>query len=244
MTKEYVLNDTLPQTYAHIVLAALEFFYFFCLEDESNQDEVFAHLDLLLEATHPLRSRCDQETRVKCVGILSKFLSQSRNMSLKLSVTQIRRMLEFSGGLREEYIGLLGSIVKYDGEPLTRNQNIVLKLLVERKDIYVQESAMLHSLVKEKTASTGPLDLVFRCYLTIYGEETVTKITSFGGEEEEDQEASSIYYIELFRLLASCYDVKNRPTQLVRKHFDEYIDLQKLFHIESAIDYFDKQSDS
>nr|KAJ3421656.1 hypothetical protein HK105_002785 [Polyrhizophydium stewartii] len=135
-----------------LLLSCFQFLRAFARKNRDHQQLVFGQLDLLIEALHPTRSACHRDTLAKCLRLLGDFLNENVALCLKVRDTQIRRILEFSGGRREEYIILLRKIIKVEGKVLKRNQNLVLRLCMERRDAYVPTDRLyfiFHDVLRE-----------------------------------------------------------------------------------------------
>lgn len=217
---------------SELLTAAFEFLHNYALDNENHQEYIFLNLDTLLEATHPLRSGCTNAQRERCVSIISEFLSKNPSMCSEISVSQVRRILELSGGRRVEYIKLLIAITEVEGKIIKRNQNLVMKLIAERKEIYVDMERLTELLLRgsqnedaddesmpqsrdedenESSENVGPPQIVIRGL-----SEDILKITP-SEHVEKILETETTYFKNLLTLMSICCKEKNKMMQTVNK---------------------------
>ncbi|KAJ3226355.1 hypothetical protein HK099_005063 [Clydaea vesicula] len=216
LTADMSLNILSPsQKHSKVLYAAFEFLYCYSLGNEDHQENIFQHFDLLIEAVHPLRSGCDDTTRKLCVGLLGDFLAQSATICLKISASQIRRILELSGGQREEFILLLSKIIKIDGKTLKRNQNLIVKILMENRETYIRDVELLQNNKPQENGDTKG-DVVQIIVNNIDDE------YSEGVFLEKGKVPRLVYYSKLLNMLSLCYDEKNKSMQSVTNKETQY----------------------
>ncbi|KAJ3091045.1 hypothetical protein HK102_001865 [Quaeritorhiza haematococci] len=220
-----------------VLLAAFEFLHKFAHRNRNHQMIVFSHLDMLLEATHPTRSGSDRDQSAECVRLLANLLSQSVAFCMTIAERQVRRILELSGGRFEEYLELAKSIIKVEGKVVKRNQNLVMKLLLEYRDLYIPLQELVdcfqsHSEYTEDTNTGSPAhadDSMKPLSLFLDNEpkteatrtlKITTTVTSPTSEQQEPIWAEPlsvplIYYVQLLDTMALCCEGQNGIMQSV-----------------------------
>ncbi|KAI9202390.1 uncharacterized protein BJ171DRAFT_584291 [Polychytrium aggregatum] len=185
-------NDNSRSIEDAVLVACFEFLRNYANQHKEHQDAVFSNLDLLLEATHPLRCCCSLAAISTCIRYLGELFSQSFSACLRITERQYRRILELSGGKRAAYMELLRRTVKSEKKIIKRNQSIVMRLLLEQGELYV------------------PVGEVVRFF-----QSGADFIRSRRGMEIplSDRSISVDYVVELIDTLAICCEDKNQIMQ-------------------------------
>ncbi|KAI9352503.1 hypothetical protein DFJ73DRAFT_347572 [Zopfochytrium polystomum] len=225
--------STGPAVQSELLLAIFQFIFYYANGNKEHQSTVFEDFDLLLEATHPSRSGASLMVSASCVSYLGRIFSQSVSLCLRITEDHIRRVLQLSGGVRGEYFELLRCIIKPEGKIIKKNQQAVMKLLLEKKRLYANMDDLLsrfavitvkndddgeddeeESLEKRKLSATAKK---LRVATSRKNSTLPSSITP--KKASEDQSASLDYYAELLKTIALCCEEKNYILQSVSVAF-------------------------
>ncbi|KAJ3330189.1 hypothetical protein HDU76_006242, partial [Blyttiomyces sp. JEL0837] len=218
-------QHTGPSAQSELLLRSFEFIFYYCNQNKEHQNMFFSNFDLLLEATHPGRSGADPVITKTCVMHLGNLLHQNVNLCMHMSEDQLRRILQMSGGKRPEYLELLRKIIKPEGKILKRNQNIVVKLILERRKTTVNVEPLLklfkvdHGIEadqspEEPVASPAGLRRVNTLTIQSRRGSMMRQPRRLSSTDHRVPEAGAMeYFGELFDTLALCCEGENSMLQ-------------------------------
>ncbi|CAO3631734.1 unnamed protein product [Cunninghamella blakesleeana] len=125
----YTIDSSQENAYVEVIKTCLELLVILIRDDSGLQGPfVLENFDLLLDIS---------KYHSSLSSILYNICGQNVYISLRINEEQIKHVLEHSSGFEPNYLHLLQDFMKPQGKLIKRNQDIIMRLVMDNRQLYV-----------------------------------------------------------------------------------------------------------